>query len=67
MRALLTATFMCLALIGRADAGFQPAPEIGNSVSLVCHPPLDRTDRNPVVKTFVELSHRVATKSKSSQ
>jgi hypothetical protein len=56
MRALLTATFRGMALIGRADAGFQAAPEIGNNVSLVCYPPLDRTGRNPVVKTYVELS-----------
>jgi hypothetical protein len=56
MRALLTAACLGLALIGRADAGFQPAPDIGNSVSLVCRPPLDRKDRNPVVKTLVELS-----------
>jgi hypothetical protein len=29
-----------------------------NSVSLVCRPPLDRNDHNPVVKTFVNLSFK---------
>ena len=39
MKMQLLGTAMGVALFGSAQAGFQPAPEIGNSVSLVCHPP----------------------------
>jgi hypothetical protein len=49
---------MSVTLLGTAQAGFQAAPEIGTSVYLVCRPPLDRTDRNPVIKTFVNLTFK---------
>ena len=44
--------------IPRRKAGFQATPDIGSSVYLECRPPLDRKDRNPVVKTFVNLSFK---------
>jgi hypothetical protein len=55
---LLTATSLAvfiMTVLGTAQAGFQAAPDIGSNVYLVCRPPLDHTDRNPVVKTFVNL------------
>ena len=58
MKKLLLATAMSVAVFGSAQAGFQAAPDIGSSVYLVCRPPLDRNDRNPVVKTFVNLSFK---------
>ena len=58
MKKLLLATAMSVAILGSAKAGFQAAPDIGSSVSLVCRPPLDRNDRNPVVKTLVNLSFK---------
>jgi hypothetical protein len=45
-------------LIPLRKAGFQAAPGIGSSVNLECRPPLDGKDRNPVVKTFVNLSFK---------
>jgi len=42
----------------QADPTGQAAPDIGSSVYLECRPPLDRKDRNPVVKTFVNLSFK---------
>jgi hypothetical protein len=58
MKKILLATAMSVAVFGSAKAGFQAPPDIGSSVSLVCRPPLDRTDRDPVVKTFVTLSFK---------
>jgi hypothetical protein len=43
-------------IFGEAWGGFQSAPDISDRVSLVCRPPLDRSSRNPAVKTFVDLS-----------
>jgi hypothetical protein len=58
MKTLLLATTMIVAVFGSAKAGFQAPPDIGSSVALVCRPPLDRNDRNPVVKTFVNLTFK---------
>jgi hypothetical protein len=58
MKKLLLATAMSLAFFGPIKAGFPSAPDIGSSVSLVCRLPLDRNDRNPVIKTFVNLSFK---------
>jgi hypothetical protein len=58
MEKLLLATTMIVAVFGSAKAGFQAPPDIGSSVYLVCRPPLDRTDHNPVVKTFVNLTFK---------
>jgi hypothetical protein len=43
-------------IFGEAWGGFQSAPDISDRVSLVCRPSLDRSSRNPAVKTFVDLS-----------
>ena len=58
MKALLLVTAMSVSVLGTAQAGFQAAPDIGSGVYLVCRPPLDRNDRNPVVKTFVNLTFK---------
>jgi hypothetical protein len=58
MKKQLLGTAMGAALFGSAQAGFQAPPDIGSSVNLVCRPPLDRNDRNPVVKTVVNLSFK---------
>jgi hypothetical protein len=58
MKKLLIVTAMSVTVLGTAQAGFQAAPDIGSGVYLVCRPPLDRTDRNPVIKTFVNLTFK---------
>jgi hypothetical protein len=47
-----------VAALSGAQAGFKGAPDLGSSVNLICRPPLDRNDRNPVVKTFVNISFK---------
>ena len=49
---------LVMTILGMAQGGFQAAPDVGSSVYLVCRPPLDRNDRNPVVKTFVNLTFK---------
>jgi hypothetical protein len=58
MKKFLLATAMSVIVFGSAQGGFQAAPDIGSSLYLVCRPPLDRNDHNPVVKTFVKLSFK---------
>jgi hypothetical protein len=41
--------------VGTAWGGFQAAPDIGDNVYLVCRPSLDRSTKNPAVRTFVDL------------
>lgn len=58
MKGLLFVTAMSVTALGTAQAGFQAPPDIGSSVNLVCRPPLDRSDPNPVVKTIVDLTFK---------
>jgi hypothetical protein len=51
-------TAISVAVLGTAQAGFQAPPDIGSNVYLVCRPPLDHNDRNPVVKTVVNLTFK---------
>jgi hypothetical protein len=54
----LLLTAMSVAVLGTAQGGFQAPPDIGSNLYLVCRPPLDRNDRNPVVKTVVNLTFK---------
>jgi hypothetical protein len=57
MRGLLVLVLLAIGL-NTAQAGFKSAPDLGKSVYLICRPPLDRHDSNPVVKTYVNLSFK---------
>lgn len=57
MTKLASTAAVLLALVSPA-AAFNAVPDavtVGPSTMLVCHPQLDRSDRDPVVRTYVQL------------
>lgn len=57
MRALLLVAAITVAPLGSSQAAFQATPDVPtDGINLTCRPPLDRTDRNPVIRTTVNVT-----------
>lgn len=57
MKTLLLVVAVSTALLGASQAAFQATPDVPtDGINLICRPPLDRNDRNPVIRTTVNVT-----------
>lgn len=57
MRTLLLVAAISVAPLASSQAAFQATPNVPtDGISLICRPPLDRNDRNPVIRTTVNVT-----------